>query len=145
MTAVEILSPTNKRPGKGREADETKRQEILSSQTNLVEIDLLRGGKPMQILSEIPPTDYRILVSRRNRRPLAQLYCFSLRQEIPNFLLPLQAGDREPLVDLQTLLAEVYEQAGFDLAIDYSREPIPPLKPEDKTWADILLQQKQLK
>lgn len=114
VTVIEVLSPTNKRPGKGRSAYEDKRREVLISPTHLIEIDLLRGGKPMRIESETQPTDYRILVCRRNRRPLAQLYAFSVRQEIPKFLLPLHNEDTEPLVDLQSLLVGVYERAGFD-------------------------------
>ena len=47
VTAIQVLSPTNKRPGKGREAYENKRMEVLSSSTNLVEIDLLRSGTPI--------------------------------------------------------------------------------------------------
>lgn len=145
VAVIEVLSPTNKRAGMGREAYEAKRREVLSSPTHLVEIDLLRGGKPMLILSETPQTDYRILICRGNRRPLAQLYGFSVRQEIPKFPLPLQPGDTEPLVDMQSLLGEVYEQAGFDLAIDYSFEPMPPLKQEGKVWADARLRQKGLR
>ena len=145
VTSIEILSPSNKQTGKGRSEYETKRQDVLSSRTHLVEIDLLRGGKQMQILSETPKTDYRILVARGDRRPNAQLYGFNVRQEIPKFLLPLQSGDTEPLIDLQNLLAEVYEQAGFDLAVDYRSEPLPPLKKENPAWADGLLRQKGLR
>lgn len=145
VTVIEVLSPTNKRTGKGRDAYEDKRIAVLSSPTHLVEIDLLKSGKPMQILSEITQTDYRILVARKNRRPLAELYAFSLRQEIPKFLLPLQLRDPELLVDLQSLLVEVYEQAGFDLAIDYNFEPVPPLKEEDRIWADALLRETGLR
>ena len=44
VTALELLSPANKRPGKGRTQYENKRREVISSQTHLIEIDLLRGG-----------------------------------------------------------------------------------------------------
>ncbi len=145
VTTIEVLSPTNKRTGKGRDAYEEKRRDVLSSPTHLVEIDLLRAGNPMQILSEIPKTDYRILVARGNRRPLAEVFGFNLQQEIPQFLLPLKSGDNEPLIDLQSLLTQVYEQAGFDLAIDYNIEPVPTFKSEDKVWADALLKEKQLR
>lgn len=145
VTVIEVLSPTNKRAGIGREVYETKRREVLSSPTHLVEIDLLRGGKPMRILSETQQTDYRILVCRGNRRPLAQLYAFSVRQEIPKFPLPLQTGDTEPLVDLQSLLVGVYARARYDLAVDYSLEPVPPLNEEDRAWADALLREKGLR
>ncbi|KYC40849.1 hypothetical protein WA1_24830 [Scytonema hofmannii PCC 7110] len=145
VTVIEVLSPTNKRPGKGRDVYEEKRSSVLSSPTNLIEIDLLRSGKSMRIISETIQTDYRILVARKNRRPLAQLFAFNVRQEIPKFLLPLLLEDTEPLVDLQPLLVEVYEQAGFDLAIDYNLESVPPLQKEDKVWADELLREKGLR
>ena len=45
VTAVEILSPTNKASGEGRDAYEEKSRQVLSTLTNLVEIDLLRGEK----------------------------------------------------------------------------------------------------
>jgi hypothetical protein len=145
ITAIELLSPTNKRPGKGRQTYEEKRSTVLSSPTHLVEIDLLRGGQAMPILSKIPQTDYSILVARRNHRPKAELYGFTLQQEIPPFQLPLLSGDQEPSVDLQQLLEEVYEQAGFDLAIDYNLEPLPPFPEKDKHWADTLLREKGLR
>lgn len=145
VTAIEVISPTNKRAGTGRDAYERKRREVLSCPTNLVEIDLLRNGKSMRILSEIPQTDYRILVCRGNRRPQAELYAFSVRQEIPTFLLPLQPSDPEPLVDLQSLLIGVYNRARFDMAIDYHLDPVPPLKSEDKIWAEELLREKGLR
>ncbi len=142
VTVIEIISPTNKRAGKGRSDYVTKREQVLGSSTHLVEIDLLRGGKPMPILGTTPNTDYRILVARGDRRPNADFYGFTLSQQIPKFLLPLQSVDTEPLVDLQRLLVQVYEEAGFELAVDYNIEPIPPLKSEDKNWVDALLRDK---
>ena len=59
VTALEMLSPSNKAPGEGRDAYEAKRRQVLSTLTNLVEIDLLRGGKPME-MQPPAPSDYRI-------------------------------------------------------------------------------------
>ena len=145
VTVIELLSPTNKRSGKGRDAYEDKRRDVLSSPTHLVEIDLLRGGKPMQTIGQTPQTDYRILIGRREQRPHAQLYAFSVRQVIPKFALPLEREDPEPFVDLRTLLDEIYDQAGFDLVIDYTLDPIPPLRTSDKAWANTLLQEQGLR
>lgn len=140
ITVIEILSPKNKRTGKGREEYENKRQEVLRSSSHLVEIDLLRAGKPMPVKGGTN-TDYRILISRANRRPRAQLYAFSVREEIPPFLVPLQPGDAEIQVELQALFAEIYDQAGFDLSIDYTQPPMPRLKEDDAVWANALLQE----
>jgi hypothetical protein len=45
VTAVEVLSPTNKRPGEGQRLYLQKRADHQSAAVNTVEIDLLRGGK----------------------------------------------------------------------------------------------------
>lgn len=123
---------------------EAKRMEVLGSRTPWVEIDLLRSGKPMPIIGEIPTADYRLLICRGNHRPLAQLYAFCVQQVIPSFRLPLQSGDTKPVVDLQSLFAQVCEPAGFDMAINYTHEPVPALQEEDRGWADALLREKGL-
>jgi Protein of unknown function (DUF4058) len=144
VTVVEIISPKNKRAGVGREAYERKRKQVLASLTNLVEIDLLRSGKPMRIIENIK-SDYRILISRVNSRPKASLYAFSVRDEIPSFVLPLHSSEGEPLVELQSLLNGIYERAGYELRIDYTQPSQPPLKAEDAVWADELLRSHSLR
>ena len=91
------------------------------------------------------PSDYRILVSRGNRRPNASLYTFCVRQSVPTFPLPLRRGDTEPVVDLGILLHELYDRAGYDLRLDYTVEPDPPLDGSDADWADELLRHKGLR
>ena len=44
VTAVELLSPADKTPGRDRDAYLNKRADYLASQVNLVEMDLLRAG-----------------------------------------------------------------------------------------------------
>jgi len=145
ITTLEVLSPKNKRAGEGRDAYLRKRQKVLASLTHLVEIDLLRAGKPMPIQGNAPSADYRILVSRGDRRPTAQLYAFSLRDPIPKFPLPLKIEDAEPLVNLNEILNGVYERAGFDLRIDYTQPLQPPLTEEEMAWVDGLLREAGLR
>ncbi len=45
VTVIEVLSPANKREGQGRESYLAKQRDYLASSANLVEIDLLRGGR----------------------------------------------------------------------------------------------------
>ncbi len=144
ITVIEILSPTNKRPGRGREAYSEKRQQVLGSRTHLVEIDLLRGGAPLPISGGIRGS-YRILVSRSDCRPNAALYVFNLPDPIPTFTLPLRSRDHEPTIDLHSLLDLVYERAGYDIAISYNREPVPTLSTAEANWMDALLRQKQIR
>ncbi|MHC5734803.1 DUF4058 family protein [Nostoc sp.] len=77
-------------------------------------------------------------------RPYADLYAFNLQDIIPSFPIPLRSGDREPVIDLQTLLNEVYDIYGYDLVVDYSQQPVPALSESDATWADALLWEKGL-
>jgi len=145
ITVIEILSPINKRPGKNRADYEEKRQAILDSSTHLVEIDLLRQYRPMPFQGVSAVDHYRILVSRSEKRSQADLYTFSVREPIPRFSLPLRAGDDEPPVDLNTLLHSLYERAAYDLSIDYTLDPIPPLEGEDAVWAEQFLREASLR
>jgi hypothetical protein len=144
ITLVEVLSPSNKRPGDGRDQYERKRLRVLGSQTHLVEIDLLRGGPPLPLRGAPAANDYRILISRADQRPRAALLSWGVREPIPPFVLPLQPGDAEPSVDLNVLLHDLYDRAGYDLRIDYSEGPEPPLADDDATWADSLLRAARL-
>ncbi|MFB2982138.1 DUF4058 family protein, partial [Microseira sp. BLCC-F43] len=85
-------------------------------------------------------SNYRILVSRANLRPEAELYPFNLRESIPQFLLPLQPGDEEPVVNLSEVLGQVYHEAALDFAIDYSVQPVPPLSDSDFQWVQSLIE-----
>jgi hypothetical protein len=143
ITTIEILSPTNKRGGEGREHYQAKRQQILGSKTHLIEIDLLRQWQPMPFAGQPVPSHYRILVSRSDRRPRADLYAFNLPDRIPTFPLPLQPDDQEPIVDLQALLHEIYEQGSYDLRLDYRQAPIVALTETEAAWAKDWLQQQE--
>jgi Protein of unknown function (DUF4058) len=145
VTTIEILSPANKRHGKGRKMYEEKREQVLANRTNLVEIDLLRKGNPMPMIGNNISSHYRILVCRGNSRPYADLYAFNLLDIIPTFPLPLRSGDTEPVIDLQALLNEIYDLYGYDLVVDYSQETVPALSEEDAAWADALLREKGLR
>jgi Protein of unknown function (DUF4058) len=142
VTVIELLSPKNKRAGKGRSAYENKRQCILESTAHLIEIDLLRIAAPMPLCQNDLPWDYRILVSRSEARPNADLYGFTLRERIPDFPLPLKQPEEFVTIDLQSILQGVYDRAGYDYRIDY-QQPVPPpkLSTEEQIWlTDVLVQ-----
>ena len=80
-------------------------------------------------------SDYRILVSRASTRPRAHLHPFNLRDKLPTFTLPLLPEDEEPPVELGRIFHALYERARYDLSLDYSRPPVPPLRDEDLAWA----------
>lgn len=139
ITAIEVLSPKNKRGGDGRTAYEKKRRAILGSATHLVELDLLRGGQPMPLLGVRTKTPYRILISRSHQRPAADLYSLALQQKLPHLPIPLKPGDPEPIVLLQDIFNGVYDRARYASRIDY-RQPVPPpaLSESARQWVEAL-------
>jgi virulence-associated protein VagC len=112
ITVIELLSPKNKRTGTGRLAYEEKRQRVLSSPAHLIEIDLLRAHPPLPLRGGTQ-WDYRIVVSRSEQRPAAELYGFDLLEPIPSFPLPLKSDEPELWIDLQSIFAGVYTRAGY--------------------------------
>jgi hypothetical protein len=141
VTVIEVLSPSNKAPGAGRDEYETKRRNVLATLTNLVEIDLLRAGEPME-MQPLPKSNYRILVRTGWERPKARLYAFSVREEIPLTPAPLRRSEKEAVLAVGKLLSEIYDRARYDIRLNYRQPPEPPLAPEDAAWADELLRAK---
>jgi hypothetical protein len=133
VTVIELLSPSNKRPGPDREQYLAKRREILRSPSNLVEIDLLRGWAPMPEGGR-PEGDYSVLVSRAVRRPVAAFWPIRLRDRLPLIPIPLKPDDPEGRVDLQDVLHHAYDGPGYENFI-YQEPPEPPLSAEDAEWA----------
>lgn len=138
IVALELLSPTNKRPGEGRDAYLRKRQQVLNSATHLIEIDLLRGGTPLPVQNIQSATHYRILISRSETRPQAQLYGFNLPDPIPSFPLPLKPSSQAPLITLKPLLDALYDRAGYALRLNRDTPP-PGTTAEEQTWIRQIL------
>lgn len=140
VTLIELLSPTNKRAGsEGREQYLEKREEILQSRTNLVELDLLRGGQRPPMQTALPPGDYYALVRRGWRRRRAAVYTWTLRQPMPPIPIPLQQEEPEPALDLQTAFDLTFDRAAYQDSLDYSQAIRPPARAEDTDWIRELL------
>jgi hypothetical protein len=140
VTFIELLSPTNKRPGSlGRDAYLEKREEILQGRANLVELDLLRGGRRMPMHTELPNGDFFALVGRGWRRRRAAVYAWTLRQEMPPIPIPLQEDEPEPTLDLQAAFNLSYDRAAYQDSLDYSQLLQPPARSEDADWIEQLL------
>lgn len=94
----------------------------------------------MTMMGQVQPTDYRIVVSRSEQRPKADLYGFNLPEPIPEFPLPLKPEEEEIMVPLQAIVEGVCDRAGYNDRIDY-RQPVPPpkLSETDQQWVDELL------
>ena len=137
VTIVEVLSPTNKAPGRERQRYIRKRDVIIAGGVNLVEIDLLRRWAPMPLETAPPASDYRILVCRGWERPDALLYPFSVQQPIPRFTLPLLPEDKPPDVDLGPIVNTLHQTARYGQITRYQNPPPEPeFEPETQQWVE---------
>jgi hypothetical protein len=139
VTVIEILSPVNKQGEGAREYDQ-RRADLLQTSTHLLEIDLLRGGERIHLLGEPPPAHYYVYLSRRERRPLTQIWPLSLREPLPAVPVPLLSPDPDAPLDLQAAVCACFELVGYERLLDYGGPPPPPdLSEEDAAWVDGIL------
>jgi hypothetical protein len=134
VTAIEVLSPVNKR-GEGYAEYLDKRRRMLLSTAHLLEIDLLRLGKRVPMHEPLPLAPYFIFLSRAERRPTVEVWQILLSQPLPTVPVPLLSGDADVMLDLQLALTNLYDALGYDLSADYTQAPEVPLGEEDARWA----------
>ena len=139
VTAIEVLSPTNRLGENGRSKYLTKRKKHLLTDVNFVEIDLLRGGRPLPEPFEDPLDRYapKTFLAWVNRAFWQQweIYPIGLRERLPAFRIPLRPSDTDVVVDLQAAIDQAYEEGAYSEAIDYSVPPEPAFEEEaDLEW-----------
>lgn len=122
VTAIEVLSPTNKR-GEGYREYLDRRRRLLYSTAHLMEIDLLREGQRVPMQEPLPSAPYFIFLSRAERRPILDVWPIQLNMRLPTVPVPLLPGDSDVLLDLQMALNTIYDALGYDLSVDYTRPP----------------------
>jgi hypothetical protein len=131
VTVIETLSPANKRRGStGQREYLSKREMVLNSPTNLVELDFLRSGDRPPFLKR-PAGDYFAMVSRAPARPTIDVWAWSLLKPLPRIPIPLRGDDTEPMVSLQEVFRQTFEKAHYEWSIDYTRPLDPPLSAEE--------------
>lgn len=151
VTVVELLSPANKAAGnQGRELYLQKQRGVLQSPVNLVEIDLLRAGEhtvaaPRERLLDYGGWDYLVVSRRGGPTGYWEFWAIRLREPLPRIGVPLAGDDPDVVLDLQAVLDRCYDDARYDLDIDYREEAVPPLAGEEAAWADALLRERGLR
>jgi hypothetical protein len=132
VTCIEVLAPTNKW-GPGREEYAGKRYNLLSGNTHLVEIDLLRAGSRFPTTKPLPAAPYFVFISQAGRRHEVGIWPIALDGSLPEIPIPLLPGDSATL-DLQKALTVIYDIIGYDELIDYTQAPPGPLSEGDAAW-----------
>jgi hypothetical protein len=145
VTVIEVVSPSNKYAGPGRESYLAKQREVRGSAVHLVEIDLLRAGQHVVSVPEWAakgkgPYDYLVCTNRGTGvRDLFELYPRRLRDRLPRIAIPLAGDDAPVTLDVQAGVAQVYEAGAYRDRINYQSPCQPPLAAEDQPWAADLL------
>jgi hypothetical protein len=150
VTVIEFLSPSNKSPGPNRKQYLRKQRKVLSSNANLVEIDLNRYGPhtlafPLEHVKPAGRTLYMASVRRATRRDEAQVYPMPLWNRLPIISIPLRSNDADVPLDLQALVEQCYRNGAYEGTLNYAVDPEPPLVGAEKEWADQWLCEKGLR
>jgi hypothetical protein len=141
VTAIEILSPANKR-GDGHREYQQRRLEVLRTQTHLLEIDLVRQGERLALHGQLPPAPYYVFLSRTDRRPRTQVWPAALSQPLPTVPVPLLQPDPDVPLELQAAVRACFDLVGYERLLDYTAAPPPPpLSQSEDTWLRQCLQQ----
>ncbi|HFQ93515.1 MAG TPA: DUF4058 family protein [Anaerolineae bacterium] len=149
VTLIELLSPANK-VGDGRDQYLQKQTDLLATEVNLVEIDLLGYGKPTVLARNVAitdPADWRYLadISRARPRTELEIYAIPLPKPLPKCRIPLLREDPDAVLDLQAVFNRSYDIGGYDLLIDYTQPPSVPLTDAEAAWLDAFLKEKNLR
>jgi hypothetical protein len=139
ITVIEILSPANKvKNSVARRDYEDKRKDVLSGGTHFVEIDLLREGTPLAAAPLLTaPATYMAQVWRFGKgelKPTRWAWPMQLAEPLKAIPIPVKPEDPDAVLDLQRMLQIAYERAGYELRVDYRRDPNPPLHAEAAQW-----------
>lgn len=147
VTAIEILSPTNKKPGhENFDEYHEKRRSLMRSTAHLLEIDLLRQGKRFPTIPPLPNNPYFVFLHRGSGSPQVEIWPLSFQESIPVVPVPLLHPDSDLPLDLGQAVQNVYDKAAYDLRVDYTQPPPKPdLPPEQMAWIDTLLKKAGLR
>jgi hypothetical protein len=138
VTCIKILSPVNKREP-GLTVYRQKRHRLYQAGVHLIELDFIRRGTRPCAHPRIPDVPYVITVIRAHTG-FMNIWPLELRDTLPVVPVPLCPPDAEVLLDLPLALMSIYDEAAYDLSIDYSQSPPPPIFSEaDTQWIHALL------
>jgi Protein of unknown function (DUF4058) len=138
VTSIEILSPVNKREP-GLTPYRQKRSRLHNANVHLIEIDLLRRGTRPFAHPQLPTVPYLITLTRAQAQAV-EVWPIALQDALPVIPVPLRSPDADVPLDLATALRDIYDEAFYNLSIDYRQlPPKPPFAEDDLAWMNAQL------
>ena len=125
VTAIEILSPVNKRKP-GLQPYREKRLRLHYAGVHLIEIDLLRRGERPLEHPYLPKSHYLVALTRAGMGQ-TQIWALNVKDPLPVIPVPLKHPDEDTFLDLDKALKDMYEQRAFEKSISYHEAPPPPV------------------
>jgi hypothetical protein len=142
VTAIEILSPLNKRKPNLIDYRE-KINELHKSGVHVLEIDLLRRGtRPFPHNKSNKHYQMMLLRAKKNK---AAVWAVGIQDELPVLPVPLLAPDPDVALDLGQALDIIFERSLYHLSIDYKKEAAPPtFSEEELAWIQTIIADKKV-
>jgi hypothetical protein len=144
LTVIEILSPSNK-TGHGYEQYRAKQDELLGSETNLIEIDLLRAGwhtvaASVDTLHERGAQwDYLVCLHDITDRWRLSVWPLTLADRLPDIPIPLGPEFAPVSLDLQAVFTECYDTGRYGTLLRYQTPPEVPFTDQELPWVEEIL------
>lgn len=138
VTSIDILSLVNK-----REPELTtyrqKRYRLYQAEVHLLELDFLRRGTRPLVHPRLPDVPYLVALTRASSS-MTEVWPINLPDLLPLVPVPLRPPDADVTLNLASVMTTIYDEAAYDLSVDYSQSPPPPpLSPAEATWLEELL------
>lgn len=116
-----------------------KRQRLYQAGVHLLELDLLRRGTRPIVHATLPDVPYLIALTRAHTGK-TDVWPMRLQDSFPTIPVPLRQPDDDVLLHLSRVFTEVYDEAAYDLSVNYrDTPPTPALAEEDQIWITSLL------
>lgn len=133
VTAIEILSPVNKRTP-GLIPYRKKRKQLHESGVHLIEIDLLRRGTRPIKHPNLPQSHYLISLWRGNSVN-TEIWAIDVKDALPIINVPLLPIDDDAVLAINRAFIEVYQMSQYQTEIDYTKSPVlPTFSKSDQEW-----------
>jgi hypothetical protein len=133
VTIIELRSPPNK-SGQGHSDYLYKRVSLIARTIHLLELDLLIAGRRLPMGRPLRGI-YHALVSRADRRPISEVFSWSIRDPLPTIPVPLMPPDPDISLDLSAVFSTVYRRGQYERSIDYAAPLDLPLNTKERAWA----------
>ena len=112
VTVIELLSPGEQVHGSRSRAIPGETHGA-SERAGASRRDRSPGGGPPLPAADRPDCSYSVLVSRAQTRPNAEFWPIALRECLPVIPIPVRDPDSDARLDLQALLDQIYDDAGY--------------------------------